>query len=530
MEKVEEKEIVKEEKNNEVKNSKNKKKKKVILILICILSILAVLLTILLLTKPKEEQLPELPKPEITDGVRGEFGIDKNINESTIDKYLGRSDSVYRDMRMLEDPAKYENIGGDRFLSGYIKGFEVIPLPYIIPVEDLPEEVGDTYYGNTLFREEDGKYVANYKESKKILEKIFPKDKVIFLMCGGGGYAGMTKKFLISMGYDENKIYNVGGYWYYKGKNNIVVPKNADGSLNFKNVPYHKINFNKLTKSKKYKSPEVKVTKLKINTNKIELEEGTSFKLEVIVLPNEATNKEVKWISKDESIATVDKDGLVKGLKPGNTTITVESIDGNKVISCDVVIKKKEVSLKIKLDNVNSEINEFNSYSFDQINKEFNDTVFNSDGTWKDEYSTPNQYGGRDTNDLYKQEYDKYMAKFEGLKQKKINILNKLVDSKKSFIIVSFNETCEEREYSVVDGAERVLNQNGYSYLYAGGSFINGAEILFDSKLSSNDESNSGSIYIIKDGKKYASVDPDKDSIKSDEELKNWLSKYIDIK
>ena len=29
-------------------------------------------------------------------------------------------------------------------------------------------------------------------------------------MCGGGGYAGMTKKLLVSLGWDENKIYNVG--------------------------------------------------------------------------------------------------------------------------------------------------------------------------------------------------------------------------------------------------------------------------------------------------------------------------------
>ena len=28
-------------------------------------------------------------------------------------------------------------------------------------------------------------------------------------MCGGGGYAGMTKTMLVSLGWDENKIYNV---------------------------------------------------------------------------------------------------------------------------------------------------------------------------------------------------------------------------------------------------------------------------------------------------------------------------------
>ena len=30
-------------------------------------------------------------------------------------------------------------------------------------------------------------------------------------MCGGGGYAGMTKNLLVSLGWDENKIYNTCG-------------------------------------------------------------------------------------------------------------------------------------------------------------------------------------------------------------------------------------------------------------------------------------------------------------------------------
>ena len=77
------------------------------------------------------DPLPDLPKPEISEGERGELGIDKNINENNIDKYLGRSDSVYFDMRMLEDPANYSAIGGDSYLSGFVRGFEVIPLPFL---------------------------------------------------------------------------------------------------------------------------------------------------------------------------------------------------------------------------------------------------------------------------------------------------------------------------------------------------------------------------------------------------------------
>ena len=191
-----------------------------------------------------------LPKPEISEGIRGEqFGIDKNINESTIDEYLGRSDSVYRDMRMLKDPGNYEAIGGDSYLSGFVQGFEVVPYPYLTNVTGLPEEVGETYTGATLFtQDESGNYVANYEESMEILEAIFPRDKNIFLMCGGGGYAGMTKTMLVALGWDENKIYNVGAFWSYNGNNKVEVKKTIDGEdyYNFSIVPYYNIDFTTL--------------------------------------------------------------------------------------------------------------------------------------------------------------------------------------------------------------------------------------------------------------------------------------------
>ena len=188
----------------------------------------------------------KLPVPEITSGLRGEFGIDKNINEETIDKYLGRSDSVYRDMRMLKDPGNYEAIGGDSYLSGFIKGFEVVPYPYLVNVTGLPSEVGDTYTGDTLFTFEDGVYRANYEESLEILEYLFPRDKYIFLICGGGGYAGMTKSLLVNLGWDSNKIYNIGGFWYYNGNNRVDVKNGA--RYDFYKVLYHDIDFSELKK------------------------------------------------------------------------------------------------------------------------------------------------------------------------------------------------------------------------------------------------------------------------------------------
>lgn len=191
----------------------------------------------------------KLPAPEVSDGARGELGIDKNVNESTIDQYLGRADSVYRDVRMLKDEANYEAIGGDSYLSGFVKGFEVAPYPYLVNVAGLPEAVGQTYSGTTLFTQDGDNYTANYKESMSILEYLFPKDKNIFLMCGGGGYAGMTKNLLVSLGWDESKIYNVGGYWYYEGDNAVIVKQTEDDktTYDFWKVAYHNIDFKTLT-------------------------------------------------------------------------------------------------------------------------------------------------------------------------------------------------------------------------------------------------------------------------------------------
>ncbi|MBQ1320979.1 MAG: hypothetical protein IIY53_04945, partial [Solobacterium sp.] len=101
-------------------------------------AVLAALLVLGGCAQDSNSALPELPAPEFADGLRGEqFGIDKNINEATIDQYLFRDDAVYRDVRMLRDEAEYEAIGGDSWLSGIVEGFEVVPYPYLCNVEGL---------------------------------------------------------------------------------------------------------------------------------------------------------------------------------------------------------------------------------------------------------------------------------------------------------------------------------------------------------------------------------------------------------
>ena len=177
----------------------------------------------------------KLPKPTVDPS--SQFSVDRNINMSTIDRYLGRSDVAYRDVRMLFDPADYAAIGGDADLSRTITGFKIVPFPYIATLQTLP--VSGAYNGDRLFDvtwAEDGTVEsasARYKESEMILEELFPKDKAIFLMCGGGGYSNMMKNLLLYLGWDASLLYNIGGNWSYTGDNTlelIVYPENADDS------------------------------------------------------------------------------------------------------------------------------------------------------------------------------------------------------------------------------------------------------------------------------------------------------------
>ena len=206
-------------------------KKALIFILVC-------LSCAFLISCAQEPALQPLPAAQTDEN--SQFGVDKNINMETIDDYLGREDVAYRDVRMLFDPANYAAIGGEADLTRTITGFKIVPYPYLATLSQLPVE--GAYNGSCLFTvvwTEGGKVEsakANYVESVQIMEELFPKDKAIFLMCGGGGYAQMTKELLIYLGWDEAKLYNIGANWTYTGKNAlelIIYPEDANGQKTY---------------------------------------------------------------------------------------------------------------------------------------------------------------------------------------------------------------------------------------------------------------------------------------------------------
>ena len=95
---------------------------------------------------------------------------------------------------------------------------------------------------------------------------------------------------------------------------------------------------------------KIKVMGVEISNSEISIFETKSKSLSADVLPESASNKKLQWSSSDESIATVNENGKVTGVKPGTVTITVKAGNGRFSASCKVTVKRVVYSEKIKLN------------------------------------------------------------------------------------------------------------------------------------------------------------------------------------
>lgn len=81
---------------------------------------------------------------------------------------------------------------------------------------------------------------------------------------------------------------------------------------------------------------EVKIESITLSKNAAELKEGESVTLSAVVAPENATES-YGWKSADEGVATVDENGVVTAVAPGNTNILAMSESG-KTAACSVTV------------------------------------------------------------------------------------------------------------------------------------------------------------------------------------------------
>ena len=107
-------------------------------------------------------------------------------------------------------------------------------------------------------------------------------------------------------------------------------------------------------------SKPIAVNKITLNKSSMNLNSGSSGKLNVTISPTNATNKYISWRSSNTNVASVDQNGLVIAKTAGTAVITATSSNG-KTATCNV--KVKNVACKISSDPIDSSYNSCFSYS-----------------------------------------------------------------------------------------------------------------------------------------------------------------------
>ncbi|MBR3096637.1 MAG: Ig domain-containing protein [Bacteroidales bacterium] len=88
----------------------------------------------------------------------------------------------------------------------------------------------------------------------------------------------------------------------------------------------------------------IPVTSITLNKTSLTLEKGSYEVLTATVSPQNATNKEVKWTSSDDAVASVDN-GVVTAHKAGDATITASVADFSATCKVSVIVPVTSISL-----------------------------------------------------------------------------------------------------------------------------------------------------------------------------------------
>lgn len=93
----------------------------------------------------------------------------------------------------------------------------------------------------------------------------------------------------------------------------------------------------------------VKVTSVVLDQKSARLAIGQSIRLGATVLPEDASTQRLVFVSSNPRVASVDQQGVVKGLIKGKATISVYTLDGYFKAVCEVVVENKRIT-SLRLD------------------------------------------------------------------------------------------------------------------------------------------------------------------------------------
>lgn len=82
------------------------------------------------------------------------------------------------------------------------------------------------------------------------------------------------------------------------------------------------------------------IEKISVNMDSVTLEKGETTSIEATLSPSKATYKKIRYISSDQSIATVSSNGKITAIGAGTTEVIAMAMDGSEIKStCTVTVK-----------------------------------------------------------------------------------------------------------------------------------------------------------------------------------------------
>ncbi len=161
----------------------------------------------------------------------------------------------------------------------------------------------------------------------------------------------------------------------------------------------------------------INVKELIVNQKDINLNKGSVYKLNVNVIPPNASNSTLTYITSNPNSVEVTSDGIIKANQSGSSTITISSLNGITT-TCNITVSDTEI---IKF-NHSTAPNNGRSISINVNDNDYSELVVNTylNGTIQDNKSIRQKIGNYtvEANGIGKWEIEAYLV-YNGIESKK---------------------------------------------------------------------------------------------------------------
>jgi len=112
----------------------------------------------------------------------------------------------------------------------------------------------------------------------------------------------------------------------------------------------------------------VPVTDIQVSVDNLNLQVGDSFILNPIILPIDATNKNIEYRTSDESVIKIDNKGTITAISEGRAKAILISKDGNITKEIEIIVNKKLDNEEVIFDeSLNVNVNEITGWDIQNL-------------------------------------------------------------------------------------------------------------------------------------------------------------------